>query len=117
MENSLVNIIVMYTISKERTNMRSRLHELLLQKFNLQKENQLNESSYSIEHNDTEQVETTVNQIIIQLQNEGYTFGNDDFIDMYYAAHLKNATYKETELDKIVRHHIYPNFWNIILWH
>ena len=46
MENSLVNIIVMYTISEERNNMRSRLHELLLQKFNLKNENQLNESSY-----------------------------------------------------------------------
>ncbi len=109
MENSLVNIIVMYTISEERNNTRSRLHELLLQKFNLKNENQLNESSYSIHGNDTVQVENTVNQIVVQLQNEGYTFGNDDFIDMYYAAYIKNATYKGTDLDKIVRHRIYPN--------
>lgn len=109
MKNSLIKIIVMYTISKERDNTRSRLHELLLQKFDLKKENQLNESSYSIESNDTEQVESMVNNIVVQLQDEGYTLGNGDFIDMYYATHIKNATYKRTDLDKIVRQRIYPN--------
>lgn len=109
MKNSLVNIIVMYTISVERDHTRSRLRELLLQKFSLNKENQLNESSYSIESNDIVQVENMVNQIVAQLYNEGYTLGADDFIDMYYAAHIMNATYKETNLDKIVRHRIFPN--------
>ncbi len=110
MKNSLVNIIVMYTISVERDHTRSRLRELLLQKFELESKNQLNESSYSIDKKSIEQVESMVNQIVVQLQNEGYILGTGDFIDMYYAAHIKNATYKETDLDKIVHHRIYPNY-------
>ena len=106
MEKSLVSTIVMYTIRDDREKTRRRLYELLQEKFSLNDEDMLNESAYHIHNRDINYIDKTLNEIIKQIKQEGLSFGIGDFVEIYYAAHLKNETYSKN-LDEIVRHSIF----------
>lgn len=107
-DKKFVDLIVMYTI-RDNDQLRSDFNRLLKEKFNLQKEDELNESAYQVNGVEIPIVDNDLRQIIKQLQEEGYTFRADDFIDIYYAAWRKSETYKgKTEREKIIRHPILP---------
>jgi len=98
----------MYTIGEERKETRKRLYELIQDRFNLREVDKLNESAYHIHSKEINSIVTTINEIIKQIQKERLNFGSDDFIDIYYAAHLKSETYKEN-LEDIIRYRVYPH--------
>ena len=107
--NKLVNIIVMYTIKKPNDKLRGKFNEKLKETFKLSDDDELNESAYHINQYDIPDVENQLHVIIEHLQKEGYSFGSNDFIDIYYAANKKCETYKEPhEREKIIRHPIFP---------
>lgn len=107
--NNLVNIIVMYTIRTPNEKLRGEFNKRLMETFNLTQDEELNESAYRIDGHDIPEVEKQLKDIIEKLQQEGYSLGQDDFIDIYYAANKKSETYKDQQdREKIIRHPIFP---------